>query len=97
MSGKTITIVDFELQSCDGNLLNLAQSWQSMPNLTEDPISVSTGQCADSAKLCVTNARDLVNEVAVLLENTAQFLGNVGVSFQKADTLAAEQTQSLVT
>lgn len=94
MSGKEISIVEYELSDCNGNLRTLRGSWESMPSITEQ-LGESRGEAADEARDCVDAAAQVRAAMQTLLTDTISFFERTGITFRDADDEAAANADTL--
>lgn len=95
MSNKEIKVSTFELVASNGNLKALSSNWSAMPSVSAASISESKGRSAE----CIKDISDVTLQVkksfAELINNTVGFLSSVGVSFEDADSTAAQNIDTL--
>ena len=89
MSSSEISINDYELKDCNGNMRSLASNWSAAPKLDEGIISKSKGNVPDSIKSCINGSNCVFNSLDNLLNNSIRFLEKTGITFAEVDQSAA--------
>ena len=95
MGNKEIKISTYELADSNGNLKALSANWGAMPSISADSISESKGKSADCLKDISGVAKQVSKAFAALVDNSVGFLSSVGVSFEEADSAAAQNIDTL--
>jgi len=97
--GKTgeISISEFDLGRCQGNLKVLRSDWSAMPGLSDSCISDSKGRSPEAIVLCTGAAQQVSSAMDGLLKASVAFFESAGISFKEADEAAAGQIDKLST
>lgn len=99
MGNKEIKVSTDELADCNGNIEALCGIWDGVQPVisTVDAMffDVSKGDAAESANRVAGLTRQVKDSFSQLLENSAGFFTAMGVSFEEADSAAAQNIDTL--
>lgn len=99
MGSKEITVSTEELADCNGNIETLCEIWSGVRPVisTADHMffGCSKGESAECASGVAQMTRQVKEVFSKLLESTAGTFTAMGVSFEEADSAAAENIDAL--
>lgn len=90
MSNKEISIAEFELQDCAGNLKTLQTNWLNVPTVPVSTLTQSEGKSADAVRGIISATQAVSDSFQNLLENSCDFSTQMGIYFQESDEQAAK-------
>lgn len=94
MSNKEISITEFELEDCKGNLRTLQANWESVPAVPVAVMTTSRGNSPEAVKNCLEATAQVSDAFDDLLENSLTFFQSMGIAFQESDEKAAQSLSS---
>ena len=95
MSGQEISILEYALEDCEGNLTQLQKEWCSVPKIDHGVFFRSRGKVENILLNCFDAADCIQTNMADLLTNTIEFFEHTGVQFSDADAAAAKDIQQV--
>lgn len=90
-----ITIANYKLNECEGNLKVLIKNWKGIPKSNQNIIGESHGGVAVSMERGLITSDKLQKAMTSMLENSLQFFETTGIKFSDADNTSASQIQSV--
>ena len=96
MGNGQITILEYTLEDCKGNLRSLQSNWGQVPAVPSSTITCSKGYSAEA----VADTLKITGQVSMsfdrLLYNSVLFFEKMGVAFEESDQEAAKNINSIV-
>lgn len=92
---EEISIVDFELQECNGSLSKLISNFGSAPKIDKNLLSESKGHSAKGFRSGLEASSQVSQSMQSLLDNSLRFFTQAGVSFQESDQEAARNVNTI--
>lgn len=96
MGKQEITIDNYTLADCNGNLRKLQNEWSGVPKVSKSLVETSKGHAAQALQDCLSSTKEVSSALQELLSNSTRFFEGMGVSFEESDRKAAENTNQIV-
>ena len=89
MSNKEISIVGYKIENCEGNLKQLSEIWAAVPKLQNGALPKSKGDSVETIRKCCQLTSPVRVAMSSLLNNSIEFLLDLGQSFKNSDSESA--------
>lgn len=95
MANNEISIVEYGIDDCKGNLRELRSMWAGVPTVSASEVEESDGMSAT----CIRETADATNMIREafdrLLDSTIRFLEQTGIRFEESDNAAKNNVDTI--